>query len=243
MKLSHEFEKPISNDFSSLNIKKSILIKLGERFFYWFCRTLFTFYCPITTIGKENLPSSPFILCSNHCSHIDSVVLMIAAKLPFSKFAMVAAKDYFFNSSKSRLFSLVLNLIPINRKITPKSLAENIQLCKNSLLTKKYNLIIYPEGTRSTTGEIRPFKRGPAMIATELNVPLVPVHIKGAYEAMPKGRFFPIPKRISVVIGEPLYPQEFKTKKDRETPINLYSLLTEKLASCILHLKEQHHAR
>lgn len=227
---------------SNPELKKPILAKLLQKSFHWFCYTLFKLYCPLKTKGLENLPSSSFILCSNHCSHMDSVILIVSSQLPFSKFAMVAAKDYFFDNSKSRFFTYILNLIPIHRKTTPNTLAENIQSCKDALLNKNRNLIIYPEGTRSLSGEMRSFKRGPAMIAAELNIPLVPAHIQGAYEAMPKGRFFPIPKRISVVIGNPIYPAHYQTETtNQKRNLTLYSQLTEKLSESILQLKEQHH--
>lgn len=206
--------------------------------FYWFCRILFKIYCPLSVNGIEHLPPSPFIICSNHCSHMDSVVLMLSTQLSFNNFGMIAAKDYFFKKNKSQFFNSILNLIPINRKCTSQSLLENISICQ-SFTKRNRNLIIYPEGTRSLSGEMGQFKRGLALIATELEIPIIPVHIQGTFEAMPKGKFFPKPKRISVMIGEALYSQSSKNKSKREH----YTLLTQQLRASIDNLKERHYAK
>ena len=67
-------------------------------------------------------------------------------------------------------------------------------------------LCVFPEGSRSRDGRIKEFKKGVAIVAREMNVPLVPVAIKGTYEVLAPGRKFPRPARVSVTIGKPIHP-------------------------------------
>src|SRR5437763_474109 len=123
--------------------------RMASYLYFLFCKFFFKFYCPITVSGQENLPSRPFILCSNHNSHLDTPVLMLATGIPFNQFGMVAAKDYFFdNVWRKRIASILMNLIPIDRNVSRDSLAENMSACQH-FIENKGNLIIYPEGTRS----------------------------------------------------------------------------------------------
>ncbi len=177
----------------------------GSAIFQAFCRVFFISYCPLTVAGREHLPPSPFIICSNHTSHIDSAVLMTASGLPFSAFAMLGASDYFFDSWKKRfLVSRFLNVIPIDRHTQHKSLRQSLAMCGEFLHGTHGNLILYPEGTRSRDGEIQKFKQGAGLFAVDLRVPVVPAHIEGAREILAKGRFMPRPGVVTVRFGEPI---------------------------------------
>lgn len=75
------------------------------------------------------------------------------------------------------------------------------------VLRQHRSLIIFPEGTRTKTGNLGEFKKTFAILSRELNIPVVPVSIKGAYEALPSGAVFPRPwKRVRVEFLEPVYP-------------------------------------
>lgn len=209
--------------------------------FYIFCKFFFRFYCPLHISGKENLPPPPFILCSNHCSHMDTPALMLATGLPFHYFGMIAAKDYFFaNAKRKNIATLFMNLIPIHRKCTRGSIAKDFSMCGSFIQQGNHNLIIYPEGTRSLTGDVQPFKRGPAMMATELGVPIVPVHIQGTHYTLGKGRTIPRRGKISVVIGEPLHAKQENTISRKEK-FESYHTMTTILENKIKALKEMHY--
>src|ERR1700691_37135 len=84
----------------------------GSAMFQAFCRVFFICYCRLTVAGKDHLPASPFIICSNHTSHIDSAVLMTASGLPFSAFALLGASDFFFVSGRRKFrVSRFMNVI------------------------------------------------------------------------------------------------------------------------------------
>jgi 1-acyl-sn-glycerol-3-phosphate acyltransferase len=178
---------------------------IGSAMFQAFCRCFFRFYCRLTVEGRDHLPVSPFILCSNHTSHIDSAVLMTASGLPFSIFAMLGARDYFFDSWRVRLIvSRFMNVVPIDRQAQHNSLRRSLAMCEEFLLRPQGNLILYPEGTRSASGEIQTFKKGAGLFAVELGVPVVPAYIGGARKILPKGKSLPRPGAVTVRFGEPI---------------------------------------
>jgi 1-acyl-sn-glycerol-3-phosphate acyltransferase len=177
----------------------------GSALFQAFCRTFFIYYCRLTVSGQRHLPASPFIICSNHTSHIDSAVLMTASGLPFSAFAMLGASDYFFAPWRTRfVVSRFMNVIPIDRQAQHKSLRQSLAMCEEFLQRMQGNLILYPEGTRSCDGELQTFKKGAGLFAVDLGVPVVPAHIEGAHRILAKGKFMPRPGPVTVRFGEPI---------------------------------------
>jgi 1-acyl-sn-glycerol-3-phosphate acyltransferase/long-chain acyl-CoA synthetase len=219
--------------------KPSLVSRSIKKIFEIYCKILFKIYCPLKVEGKENIPASSFIFCSNHNSHMDSGVLMVSSGIPFKNFAMMAAKDYFFDNEKRKYYlNLLMNLIPVDRDADRKSMIEYLVACREFTRGGKHNLIIYPEGTRSLTGKIQPFKKGPAMVATELGLPIVPAYIEGTRRAWPKGKIFMKPKKISIRIGKAIHPADFKCKEGNSEPTNfvLYKKITEELERSVNQL-------
>jgi 1-acyl-sn-glycerol-3-phosphate acyltransferase len=176
---------------------------IGSALFQAFCRAFFLCYCPLTVEGRDHLPASPFIICSNHTSHIDSAVLMTASGLPFSTFALLGARDYFFDSWRvGFLVSRFMNVIPIDRHPQHESLRRSLAMCDQFLKRTRGNLILYPEGTRSSSGEIQTFKKGAGLFAVELGVSVVPAYIEGARAVLAKGKFVPRLGTVAIRFGE-----------------------------------------
>jgi 1-acyl-sn-glycerol-3-phosphate acyltransferase len=178
---------------------------LGNRCFEGFCRSFFKWYCPLTVEQTHRLPDTPFLLCSNHTSHADSAVLMTASKRNFRSFALIGASDYFFDSRRLRwIVSPLMNVIPIDREPGAKSLSACLATCRQFMEQTGGSLILYPEGTRSPDGEMKAFRRGAALFAIELDVPVVPAYIEGTYNILPKGHYMPRTGPVTVRFGEPL---------------------------------------
>ena len=93
-------------EYSYLVDPQPVLGRIIKKTFELYCRSLFTFYSPLTIKGRENLPSGSFIFCSNHNSHMDSGILMAAAGTGFKNFGLIAAKDYFFDEPFDKLVPL-----------------------------------------------------------------------------------------------------------------------------------------
>ncbi|MCC7292023.1 MAG: AMP-binding protein [Phycisphaerales bacterium] len=161
-------------------------------------------YVRVDAHGVENLPATgPFILAPNHSSHLDSpaVVTAIGGR---RRVWIAAAEDYFFDTSlKKFLFGKVFDTIPFDRHSDG---VAGLRRCAEAL-HKGDGLLIFPEGTRSQSGSIQPFKVGSAVLATEAGVPIVPVHIARTYDLLRKGQRFVRPGTVRVAFGAPVPPR------------------------------------
>ena len=160
-------------------------------------------YHRLQIIGRENLPATgSFVMVANHASHLDTVSLLSA--LPISRLHRafpVAAQDYFFVSlSRFAPAAILTNAIPFARTA---HLRRSLDLCRRLLAIPGNILIIFPEGTRSTTGTLGPFRAGVGSLVGGTGIPVVPCAIQGAFRAWPKGRGFPTPHALRLVIGTP----------------------------------------
>ena len=90
-----------------------------------------------------------------------------------------------------------------------RSIAEAERIVKDGVC-----VVIFPEGTRTLTGEVGRFKRGAFSIATDLNLPIVPISLSGCYEVMPRTRFYAKWHRVKMTVGKPIdvsaYPEEVR---------------------------------
>ncbi len=173
--------------------------------------------------GSEHLPKDvPFVMVANHASHLDALCLLSA--LPFASIQTTypaAAKDYFFTTLPKVAFSaIVVNAMPFDRKDNPR---ESINLCRDLLATPGHALILFPEGTRSGTGTMAPFKPGIGYLTAGTSVPVVPCYLAGAFRAWPKGAWIPRPRKLELRIGEPL------TFADESDPKAVAARLEEKV--------------
>jgi 1-acyl-sn-glycerol-3-phosphate acyltransferase len=153
--------------------------------------------------GKERLPrEGSLVLVANHASHLDALCLLAA--LPLRKLHRAfpaAAHDYFFIDTLRLAFSAVVaNVLPFDRKLQVR---DSLRLCRELLANPGNILILFPEGTRSQTGEVGRFKPGIGMLLAGSSVPAVPCRIEGAFAAWPRARRLPRPRPIRLVIGEP----------------------------------------
>ena len=167
-------------------------------------RTWLRVYHRFRITGREHLPlDRPFAMVANHASHLDAVTLLCALPLPRIQQAYpAAAKDYFFTSPPKIAFSaVVMNAMPFDRQENPR---ESLTLCRQLLETPRHVLILFPEGTRSTTGELGAFKPGIGFLTAGSTIPVVPCFLEGAHRAWPKGAFLPRPRKLTLRIGAPL---------------------------------------
>jgi 1-acyl-sn-glycerol-3-phosphate acyltransferase len=159
----------------------------------------------------ENLDES-VILASNHVSHADTPLLLHA--LPDrvrERTVVAAAADYFYRRPMlGRVVSLWLNTFPFSRS----GGAQEVLHRSSSLLKAGWNLLVYPEGTRSPDGRLQPFRPGVGHLATENRSAVVPMHVAGSYRVLPKGRSVPLPAPVTVRIGKPLRPAEKEGSRD-----------------------------
>lgn len=159
--------------------------------------------------GRENLdPNQPYVYACNHQSHVDppSVAVSVPGHLRF------AAKEELF---KIPVFGTALRRsgqIAINRGDSA-SAQERLNAHIESLRTR-ISVVLFPEGTRSETGELGTFKKGAAVLAIQAQVPLVPMAIWGSKDILPKGFHAIHGGRVRLKIGKPI-PTAGMTLDDR----------------------------
>ncbi|MCH8162192.1 MAG: 1-acyl-sn-glycerol-3-phosphate acyltransferase [Chloroflexi bacterium] len=173
---------------------------------------------PFSVDGREHLDevTGPVLIVANHCSHFDTVIVLSVLPPPlYDRVAVVAAADRFYTSTlKSAWLSLRYNAFPIERRGGSNALAYSEQLLRDD-----WSLLIFPEGTRSKTGELLPFHPGPAILALRQGVPVVPMHIAGAWNILRPGTPRARPAPVHLRIGPPLLLEPDASVRDATASI------------------------
>ncbi|MGD7789091.1 lysophospholipid acyltransferase family protein [Propionibacteriaceae bacterium Y1700] len=162
--------------------------------------------------GTERLKGlkPPYVVVANHSSHLDATAIVCA--IPWKvggNLATGAAADYFFTKWHRKVFTaLLFNAFPIER-----SGVRNKKSVAATLLSENVPILLFPEGTRSYTGAMATFKPGAAALSINQGIPVVPVAVVGAHEAMPRGRSWPKPGRppVRLVFGAPMEAEPGET--------------------------------
>lgn len=192
----HEF---LNSDSSALelphgNIGVPLLVKSSYMFFKAYNR--------FEINGTENIPSEgPIIIAPNHQSYLDGALVSIG--LPMKIF-----KDSYFYATKEHVQGPIRKYLARHNNIIimePGNLRDSI-LKLAEVLKQGKNVIIFPEGSRSRTGRLTDFKKTFAILSRELQVPILPVCIKGAFEALPRSKRFVSPHKIKIEFLAPIVP-------------------------------------
>lgn len=169
----------------------------------WLLRVYFRLFHRLEVEGRDNLPAAPFVLIGNHTSHLDALVLASVLRGDAARRVhALAAGEVFFQSGAGALLSAyAINAFPIWRGKTKRGemAALRARLVEDGLV-----YILFPEGTRSRTGEMGEFQPGLAMLLAGTGVKVVPCFIEGAFEAWPATRRWPRPGKLRVRIGPPV---------------------------------------
>lgn len=149
---------------------------------FLFCRLLCLaakILLPLKISNARQSPTMlPFILCANHASYIDAFI--IAGSVPFPVFRRL----FFFGASKyarTPLQRLMWRAVRAVRIDPDESLRDALRLGAEGL-RRGFVLCVFPEGHRSIDGKLQPFRKGPPILAVELNIPVAPVSISGSHK-------------------------------------------------------------
>jgi long-chain acyl-CoA synthetase len=179
--------------------------------------------------ATENLPKEgPFVVAPNHVSYLDAFA--VAAALDWRLLRQTYWGGWVgaaFGNPVSRLISRLARVVPVDpHRAGASSLAFGA-----AVLGRGNNLIWFPEGERSPTGELQPFRPGLGMLLDHFRVPVVPAFIHGTREAMPPGRVLPRPHQITVVFGEPLNPGNLEQQGEgKESQDRIVRALRDRVA-------------
>jgi 1-acyl-sn-glycerol-3-phosphate acyltransferase len=169
-------------------------------------------YCARITVQVEGLehlvPGQTYVYAANHRSNFD--IYLLLACMP-GNFAFVAKKSLF----QIPLFGQALHrmgCVPVDR--------ENVQQAIRSLnqaaarVKEGNSIAIFPEGTRTTSPALIPFKKGVFIMALRSGQPVVPVSINGSLFIQPRGTIRVQPGPVKIVISPPILPQKFRRKEE-----------------------------
>jgi long-chain acyl-CoA synthetase len=158
--------------------------------------------------GRANIPvHTNFLVAANHTSHLDMGLVKMSLGEQGRDLVALAAADYFFDNKYKRAYmDNFTNLVPIERS---GSLRQSLKHAR-SFLDRGYNALIFPEGTRSLTGQMGEFKPIIGYLALTCRVGILPVYIHGTYEALPKGSSIIRSRDIGSRIGRFLTYEELE---------------------------------
>jgi len=179
----------------------------------------------VTVHGLEHVPAEgPIIIAANHQSFFDMLAILAYVPRPVK---FVAKKEVF----RIPFFGWAVKAtghIKIDRQNRRRAFAS-YERAAQDMLAMRAHLMIFPEGTRSRTGQVLPFKKGPAVVAISSGVAVVPCYCAGTFGILPKGSVLARPLPVQILFGPPI-PSTGLTYDDREA-------FTERIREAVLALR------
>jgi 1-acyl-sn-glycerol-3-phosphate acyltransferase len=186
---------------------------------------LMDFYLRRRAVGLEVFDelAPPVIFVSNHSSHLDTPTILRALPRKWmNRTAVAAAADYFYKSRwKASGVALLFNTVPLGRN--GGGLGNGATDHVDKIIGQGWNLLMFPEGTRSRHGEIGKVRSGAAVIAAQHGIDVVPIYVSGTHEAMPPGQNWPKRRpgrilsrrhKIEVRFGRPIAPRDESERRE-----------------------------
>ena len=173
--------------------RKSLLWQIGQGI----CRLVTTRYYELKVHGTRHIPPTGGVLVvSNHQSYLDPILLAVQLRRPMSYMARATL-------FRNRFFGWLitnLNALPVRRGEGDVGAVREVI----RRLQEGHMLALFPEGTRSITGELKSLEPGVALVVRKAGVTVVPAVIDGSFQAWPKGSKLPHAYPIQVLYGPPL---------------------------------------
>ena len=173
----------------------------GTRLFTLGCSWVFGFlakvFFQLKAQGGEHLTPTPSLICPNHTSFLDAVLIFLATPHHRRQSLFFLGSTYYFDLPVIRHLVKALRVIPVD---SARHLVEAMQASAYVLRHGK-TLCVFPEGARSITGELREIKKGVVILAKEVGVPITPASIQGAHAAWGPTRTFPKPHPVNIIFG------------------------------------------
>lgn len=183
------------------------------------------YYLRRRTVGRDVFGqlTPPVVFVANHSSHLDTPTILRAIPRKWrNRTAVAAAADYFYKKRwKANGVALLFNTVPLGRK--GGGLANGATDHVDRLIGQRWNLLMFPEGTRSRDGQIGKVRSGAAVIAAHHDIDIVPIYVSGTHDAMPPGRnwpkrrpgrFFSRRHKVEVRFGRPIRPRDEQHRQE-----------------------------
>jgi long-chain acyl-CoA synthetase len=208
----------------------SLVSRAGKRGLALAQRLLYDRVLRTRVTGRNHIPHhASFIVAANHSSHLDMGVVKVALGDAGRDITSLAAADYFFrNRYRRAYFKHFTNLVPMERSGSIRKSMDTAE----KVLRGGRSMVVFPEGTRSVTGEMADFLPSLGYLALRAEVGVLPAHIAGTYEALPKGTALPRSRDLAVAFG-PFLSFEWLTGLTAELPAQeawrLVAALTQRI--------------
>jgi 1-acyl-sn-glycerol-3-phosphate acyltransferase len=227
-----KIDEPVNKEFLK-NFRSPL--EIFRPLFFAAINLLCKYYFKAETFGLENIPKNPpYILAPNHASAMDQTMVSYAIGKKRREELYTLATKHFYDRPFARIFiRIAANAMRID---TVEDFFPALRAA-TKVLKLGHSVYINPEGTRSETGELLPFRVGVGLLAVETGVPIVPVYIDGTFKSMPPGKYFPKPAKISVTFGKPIYMDEFIKREQSEMAYDVYKSVTDELFKRVRALK------
>lgn len=201
--------------------RRPVLIAFGQGLVRWFFRTSFTVMYQVRVHRLENYPETGgMLVCSNHQSFFDPLIVGSVCPRPIN----YLARKTLFKFPPLAWFMSWNDTIPIDRDgVGIGGMKETLRRMKRG-----ESVIMFPEGTRCSDGEIQPFMLGFCAIAKRCKATLMPIGCDGAFQAYSRSMKFPRPGRIHAVIGKPIMFEEYADLSDQQ----IADLLRSRIQEC-----------
>ena len=224
------------NDDDEIHVP-SVISRAGNKAGDLLQRLLYDRFLETHYDGRSNIPAhTNFIVAANHSSHLDMGLTKMALGEAGKDMVVLAAADYFFDTKYKRaVMENFTNLVPMERT---GSLRQSLRHA-SSFLNRGYNALIFPEGTRSVTGEMADFKPVIGYLALHARVGILPVYLHGTYDAMPKGSNVIKNRKVGARIGRYLELADLEEMTKGLPRAEAYRLIAARVKHEVENLRDQ----
>ena len=198
----------------------------GERIFsyypgkWWSKLACWLTLCPVKVTGREKLhPNQSYIFVANHQGIYDIFLLYGYLNVPIKWIMKQSLRSLPFVGKACEMagFIFVDSSSPV---AAARTIREAEQRLKNGA-----SIAIFPEGSRTRTGEMGKFKKGAYQMALDMKLPVVPVTINGSYQVMSRHTVFFTPHRMEIIIHDPISTENLVTENMRDAATHIRTLL------------------
>lgn len=236
VKISQKSWQEILKDQPRPQILKKIKIRpgLADILFSFIFRYIFLFIFKVFWLlrvqGRKNLPEKgPYLICSNHASYLDGFVVFTSLKFSQGMNIFFLGHAAIFEHPSVSWAIKISRLIPIDPNV---HLTDAMQAV-SYVTGRGKSVCIFPEGRRSIGEDIGEFKKGIGILIKELDIPVIPVYIKGSHYSWPRGSLLPKPYPLKVIFGPALSLKELRAKARVDSYEALAQALKEEVSKLV----------